>query len=75
MAHRGDCRVLFSENKKKKNQTMQDDDGGSQPSSKEKGGIHAIIAEEIFAKDAQYSIYYWAHPQKFAVAVGNRLTL
>ncbi|KAG1761015.1 hypothetical protein EDD22DRAFT_954423 [Suillus occidentalis] len=52
---------------------MQDDDSGSQPSSKEKGGIHAIIAE-IFAKDVQYSIYYRAHPQKFTVAVGNHLT-
>ncbi|KAG1822967.1 uncharacterized protein BJ212DRAFT_1477370 [Suillus subaureus] len=75
MAHHGDCCVLFSKNKKKKNQTMQDDDSGLQPSSKEKGGIHAVIAKEIFAKDVHYSNYYQAYPQNFAVAVGNHFTL
>ncbi|KAG2357878.1 hypothetical protein BDR07DRAFT_1490132 [Suillus spraguei] len=54
---------------------MQDDDSGLQPSSKEKGGIHAIIAEKIFARDVHYGKYYQAYPQKFTVAVGNRLTL
>ncbi|KAG2357452.1 hypothetical protein BDR07DRAFT_1490662 [Suillus spraguei] len=74
MAHHADCHILFSENKKK-NQTMQDDESGMQPSSIEKGRIHAIIAQEIFANVVYYNTYYKAYPQKFAVTVANWLTL
>ncbi|KAG1846417.1 hypothetical protein DFJ58DRAFT_730549 [Suillus subalutaceus] len=74
VAHRADSHILFSDNKKK-NQSMQDDNGGAQPSSKDKGRIHAIIVQEVFAKDEHYSTHYKVCPQKFAVAVANRLTL
>ncbi|KAG1735620.1 uncharacterized protein EDB91DRAFT_1083702 [Suillus paluster] len=75
MAHCGDCRILFSEDKKKKIQTMQDDNSSMQPSGKEKGRIHAIITREVFANDAHYSSQYAAYPNKFAVAVANHLAL
>ncbi|KAG2073201.1 hypothetical protein BDR04DRAFT_1152589 [Suillus decipiens] len=51
---------------------MQDDDG-TQPSSKEKGHIHAIIAQEVFDNDVHYGSHYKAYPQKFTVA--NHLAL